>query len=721
MKTKKKKNKKGHKLSMPDLTKAILNTINHNGHKTFTPRQILKKIRAGNNIKDVRKILDKLGKSGTIKSLEDNRYQAKQGHKQKSGSSKTIVGEVDAIRSGAAFVISEDLDSDVFIPRKFMAGAYDKDTVKVELFNRGRGRRKEGKIIKILQRHKTHYTGVYRKFKNHEVIMVTEKYDKFEVDLGKNQGLSPKDYDKVVVKIDHWPDHKAQSMRGTITKILGKSGSNDAEMLSLLVEQGFDLEHKPEVNAEAKALTESATFEVKDGRMDYRDVLTVTIDPADAKDFDDALSFQKLDNGHIEIGIHIADVSEYVKPGSALDKEAVQRGNSVYLVDRVLPMLPENLSNGLCSLRPNEEKYTFSVLCEFDQKSKLISHRFSKTLTKSDKRFAYEDAQELIESGKGQFASELQTMNKIATDLRKKRIKEGSIGFETDEVRFELDEKGDPVSVYVKKRQDAHLMIEDFMLLANRLVAKYIAQKSKGKPIAFPYRIHDQPDPDKLHDFSLLAREFGVKFNLSTPKHIADSMNELMDKAKTDDRYKTLVPLAIRTMSKAEYNTENIGHFGLAFEYYAHFTSPIRRYADLVVHRVLHANLGEDIRRGDMDQMESVCTHISNQERNAQEAERESVKFKQAQYLKEREGEVFTGVIVAIIDKGFFVTLKENLCEGMVPFDSLGERFETDELRSSFTGRKSGRHMRIGDELEVRVEHADLWTRRIDLSWVDNE
>jgi len=718
-----KKKKKGEKLSLSDLTKSILNTINHNGHKNFTPRQLLKKTRAGNNVKDVRKILDKLAKNGTIKIVEDQRYQAKLGHKQKSGShkSKTIVGTVDAIRSGAAFVISDDLDSDVFIPRKFMSGAYDKDQVKVELFNRGRGRRKEGKIIQILQRHKTHYTGVYRKFKNHQVVIVTERYDKFEVDLAKNQEVEAKDYDKVLVKIEHWPEHKAQSMRGSIARVLGKSGSNDAEMLSLLVEQGFNLEHNPEVNAEAKALADSATFEVQEGRLDYRDILTITIDPADAKDFDDAISYQTLDNGHIEIGIHIADVSEYVKPGSALDKEARDRGNSVYLVDRVLPMLPENLSNGLCSLRPHEEKYTFSVLCEFNPKGKLMSHKFSKTLIKSDQRFAYEEAQELIESGKGKFATELQTMNRIAKDMRKKRIKEGSIGFETDEVRFELDEAGNPISVYVKRRKDAHLMIEDYMLLANRLVAKYISQKSKGQPIAFPYRIHDQPDPDKLHDFSLLAREFGVQFNLGTPKQIADSMNELMDKAKEDDSYKTLVPLAIRSMSKAEYNTENIGHFGLAFEYYGHFTSPIRRYADLIVHRVLHANLGETIKRGNIEKMNDVCTHISSQERKAQEAERESVKFKQTQYLKEREGQVFKGVIVAIIDKGFFVTLKENLCEGMVPFDSIGERFEIDELKSSFIGKKSGRHMRIGDELNVRVEHADLWTRRVDLSWVDEE
>lgn len=716
----KKKKKKGQKQSIPDLTKNILFTLARNSGKSFTSRQLHKKTRAANNVKDVRKILAKLVKSGNINQIGEDRYECLDNVDKRKMSSQTIKGTVDAIKSGAAFVISDELENDVFVPKKYLKGAFDKDVVEVQLFKRGRGRRHEGKVVKILQRSKDKITGIFRKYRNQAVVVAQERHTIYEVDIDPKKGIEVEDYDKVVVQITHWPAHRAQSLRGHVLENLGPSGSNDAEMLSLLVDQGFDLQFSQAVEDHAKGLVDRAEFILEEGRLDYRGVTTITIDPVDAKDFDDALSFQVLENGRIEVGVHIADVSHYVKPGDVLDREAAKRGNSVYLVDRTLPMLPENLSNGLCSLRPDEEKYTFSVLCEFDDKNQLVGHKFSKTLIRSNRRYAYEEAQERIESGEGDFASEIQKMNEIAKSLRARRLEEGSIGFETDEVRFKLDEEGKPISVYVKRRQEAHMMIEDFMLLANRLVAKYIHKKGKGQPIPFPYRVHDQPDEVKLHDFMLLAREFGINFSLSTPDQIAKSMNELMDKAKEDDRYKTLVPMAIRSMSKAEYSTENIGHFGLGFEFYGHFTSPIRRYADLIVHRVLHENL-DKVHRQDLFKMDAICAHISNQERKAQEAERESVKYKQAEYLKQHEGEVFTGVVVGIIDRGFFVTLKENLCEGMVSFQSTGERFDVDGLSSSFTGRRTGRHVQLGDEIEVRVENADLFTRRVDLTWVDED
>jgi ribonuclease R len=706
-------------MSIPDLTKSIIGVLKRDAGKMFTARQIHKKVRSANNINDVRKILDKLVRAKTIFKNEDDRYGAHGEGRPRKTSGRIITGKVDMIRSGAAFLISEDTETDVFIQKRWLSNAYNGDTVRVQIFKSARGRRLEGKIIEVIQRSKTQYAGIYREFKNHKLVMIIDKHNHIEVDLDKGKHVEAKDFDKVVVEITHWPEHRAQSLRGRMVENLGPSGSNDAEMLSLLVDQGFPLSFPAKVENEAQQLAETASFEIYDGREDFREVLTITIDPVDAKDFDDALSYRELEGGDVEIGIHIADVSHYVKPGSHLDKDAAERGNSVYLVDRVIPMLPENLSNGLCSLRPDEEKYTFSVICVFTKDGRLKKHRFSKTLIKSDRRFAYEEAQEFIESGEGKFGAILQHMNKIAEHLRKGRIRNGSIGFETDEVRFNLDENGRPVSVYVKKRQEAHMMIEDYMLLANKLVAQFITKKSKSKPIPFPYRIHDEPDPTKLHDFSLLAMEFGIDFHLNTPKQIAASMNQLMDKAKEDDSYKTLVPMAIRSMAKAEYSIENIGHFGLAFENYCHFTSPIRRYADLLVHRILFANL-KDTKRMDPFKVEAICTHISAQERKAQVAERESIKYKQTEYLKEREGEVFVGVVVSMIDKGFFVTLKDNLCEGMVAFSTLNEPFDVDALSSSFTGRRTGRHVKIGDEIMVRVEHADLFTRRVDLTWVED-
>lgn len=713
-----KRRKKGQKLPLAELTKSVLSVLGKRPDRAMSSRQIHKKTRAGNNVKDVRGILTKLAKSKAIRIIGEDLYQAKEGVDKRKTSSQSIVGQVDMIRSGAAFIISEQLDQDVFVPQRYLHTAQNGDEVEVILFKRGRGRRAEGKVTRIVRRNKTLCTGVYRKYKNHQLVHSSGRKNNVEIMITGEPKYVVNDFDKVVVRITHWPEHSGQNLRGIITQVLGTSGDNEAEMLSLLVDQGFELTFPSAVEKEAAQLVEEATFEVSEKRLDYRDVLTMTIDPADAKDFDDALSYQVLENGHIEIGIHIADVSHYVRPNSALDKDAAKRGNSVYLVDRTLPMLPENLSNGLCSLRPDEEKYTFSVICQFNDQHQLVKHRISKTLIKSDQRFAYEQAQELIEGGKSEKAKALQKMNSIAHTLRKKRTEEGSIGFETEEVRFKLDEDGKPVSVYIKRRKDAHLMIEDYMLLANKLVAKYIAKKGKSKPIPFPYRIHDQPDEVKLHDFSLLAREFGIQFNFSTPQQVAESMNELMAKAKEDDRYKILVPMAIRSMAKAEYNTENIGHFGLAFEHYCHFTSPIRRYADLIVHRVLFENLyGSYYPKA--DKMDAICTHISGQERKAQEAERESVKYKQAEYLKAHEGEVFEGTIVSIIDRGFFVTLKENLCEGMVSFESLGERYDVDPLNASFIGRRSGRSARIGDSIYVRVEHADLFTRRVDLLWVE--
>jgi ribonuclease R len=446
-------------------------------------------------------------------------------------------------------------------------------------------------------------------------------------------------------------------------------------------------------------------------------VPTFTIDPEDAKDFDDALSFRWLQNGNAEVGVHIADVTHYVRPGTALDKEALERSTSVYLVDRVLPMLPEKLSNELCSLRPNEDSLCFSAIFEIDDNSHVVKRWFGKTIIHSDHRFSYEMAQEVMDKGSGPFSKELKHLNKIATVLRKRRMKNGSLMFETDEVRFQLDEHGVPIEIFVKERGESHLLIEDLMLLANREVATYMSKKGKGKEVPFVYRIHDLPDPQKLAELALFAKELGFEMKVDTPRQVPKSFNALARAAEECEALKILEPIAIRTMAKAEYHTTNIGHYGLAFAHYTHFTSPIRRYADVLVHRILEENL-RAIKRYDREELQKKCSHISSQERKAQKAERNSIKFKQAEYLEKHVGEVFEGYVTGLIDRGIFVQLKEIMAEGLVGFDKFSEPFDLDESRLRATGRKTGQLIKMGDQVIVRILGADPSKRQIELQMI---
>jgi ribonuclease R len=719
-----KKTVRGQKLKEKALRRAIYELLRDNREKGFTARQIIKRIKVSNSKNAIQKQLNALERVDKVQKVQEGRYMikgrpasnSKENHgRRERREQRSLSGIVDMTKSGAAFIVCPDLNTDVYVPVKYMRSAQDGDEVLVELTRLRQGRRPEGKIVDILKRNKSTYSGIYRAFKNHNMVLAESKNSKLDIVVSNEVPHDAKDYDRVVIEISEWPSRPQQSPVGVITQILGKAGSNDAEMQGILVDNGFNLEFSEETMKESEVIAAEAKIETQEGRLDLRDVATLTIDPEDAKDFDDALSCQILENGDIVIGIHIADVGEYVKSGSAIDKEAAERGNSVYLVDRVLPMLPEVLSNGLCSLRPNEDKYGFSVLVTFDGDYKIKSHRFTKSIICSDQRFTYQEAQAIIDGEKGPMQKEVLLLNDISRKLRENRYNEGSIGFETEEVRIRLDETGRPIEMYVKERIEANLLIEDFMLLANKLVATRMGVTKGSNPVPFPYRIHDLPDAARLHDFALLAAEFGFKFDLQGLKNIVNSFNELMELARNDDHYKPLVPMAIRSMSKAEYNTDNIGHFGLGFEYYCHFTSPIRRYADLLVHRILFENLDK---RWQMkkDQLDAICTHISSQERKAMDAERESVKYKQAEFMADRIGEDYIGVVTGIIERGFFVMIKENHCEGMIVFESLDESFMINPLYSAIEGRKSGRKIKLGDEVPVIVMNADPWTRRIELT-----
>ncbi|MDQ3141346.1 MAG: VacB/RNase II family 3'-5' exoribonuclease, partial [Bacteroidota bacterium] len=518
------------------------------------------------------------------------------------------------------------------------------------------------------------------------------------------------DFDRVVLEITDWKEKPGDRMMGRILQVLGAESSIDMEMKSILADKGFSLQFPRAVELEMDQLVEDVRD--LDKRKDFRDVLTFTIDPIDAKDFDDALSVQKNENGLLEVGVHIADVSYYVKPDSALDKEALKRGNSVYLVDRVLPMLPEKLSNELCSLRPNEDKLTFSVVFTFNDDMEVIHYWIGRTIIHSDKRFSYEEAQIIMDSGKGIHYKELTQINRIAEFLREERLKNGAIDFESTEVRFRLDANLQPVELMVKERKPAHMLVEEFMLLANKYVAGYMAMKNKAIPIPFVYRIHDMPDPDKLEDFAIFAREMGVHLDFRTPKKISKSLNHLVEESRKNEDLKILQPLAIRTMAKAEYSIDNIGHYGLAFTNYAHFTSPIRRYADLLVHRILFENLHQE-KRMKSNILEVQCRYISSQERKAMEAERESTKYFQILFMKKHVGERFDARITGMNERGFYIEIPKTMCEGILPFELLPDDYQLEKGRMSARSNQSDEVFKIGHKITVQLKVADLDDREL--------
>ncbi|MEM9919584.1 MAG: ribonuclease R [Bacteroidota bacterium] len=702
------------------MKKEILKLFAHNPKKRYSAKQIIKKLKIFNSKDSVQHVLTVFHKDGKILPIDDYKYRLNKEAVLKEFPRKEVEGYVDMTRTGAAFIVVDNMDQDVYVPAKRMNFAFHGDRVRVLLRFARPGRRPEGEVVKVLQRSTEHFIGTLHLSRKYGIFIPDRTNMPVDIYVSLSDIQDAHDRDKVVVKVTDWPTRHNHSPRGIVTSVLGSVGGNELEMKAILLNNGFDLDFLPEVIAEAEAIPLEIPQAEIDRRRDMRQVTTFTIDPADAKDFDDALSIQQLENGEVEIGVHIADVTHYVKPKSALDQSAFRRSTSVYLVDRVLPMLPERLSNGLCSLRPEEDKCTFSAVFVFSKSGKVLKRWFGRTVIHSDRRFSYEEAQEVIDSGEGDFAEELKQLNVIAKKLRKEKYKNGAISFESDEVKFRLDEESKPVEVYLKERKEAHLLIEDFMLLANREVATFMAKKAKPKEVPFIYRVHDQPDPEKLQEFARFAALMGFNMDLQTPQQITDSFNRLSKEARQNELLKMLEPIAIRTMAKAVYTSENIGHYGLGFENYTHFTSPIRRYADVLAHRVLERNL-EGTFFTDKGKLEEQCKHISNQERKALDAERESIKYKQVEFIESRIGEVFEGIISGFHDNGIYVEIKENRCEGMVRFNTFDEPFDISDGRLSAKGMRSGTVLRMGQSVSVKIVNADLAKRQIEMEWVEEE
>lgn len=718
-------NKKHHKnnkhkafasISEQALKSKISKLLASNPKKRFSTKQIAKKLKIGNSLKSIQKAIDALIDKDIVFPLNEGRYRIKRREVRTHDDRfkpRTCRGIVDLTRHGSAFIMSDELDKDVYVPEKYLNSAMNGDLVEVSYRVIG-NHRPEGSVIRVIKRSQTHFVGSFKAYKNETIAYVDNLKSHFQIHIPVKETMEAESGEKVVVEVTKWPDGKKGEFWGKVTHRLGKESGNDMEMNAILINNGFMISFPEQVITASEKLDKQIHPEEINKRRDFREVTTFTIDPDTAKDFDDALSIQYLKNGHVEIGIHIADVSHYVTPGGALDKEAYHRSTSVYLVDRVAPMLPEVLSNELCSLRPNEDKLCFSAVFEFDKDHSLVNEWFGKTIIHSDRRFTYEEAQEILENKKGDFSSELLAMHTIALRLRKEKFKHGAINFDVPELKFKLDENGKPLELFVKERKEAHMLVEDFMLLANKKVAARIGKKDQGKEIPFVYRIHDVPDPDRVHEFAKFALELGYKMQVENPKQIARSFNALSVAAKNDELLKMLEPLAIRTMAKAVYSTENIGHYGLAFEYYTHFTSPIRRYADVLVHRILEKNLKSEYRT-DKEALEEQCKYISTQEKKAMDAERESIRYKQIEFLQGRIGEEFTGIISGMIEKGIFVELTESRAEGLIPFKAFDEHFIVDEGRYTATARGTGTVLKRGDRIRVRLTEINLDARQIEL------
>jgi ribonuclease R len=640
-------------------------------------------------------------------------------------------GKIDMTSRRTAYFVSEELEEDVFIPTNNLNHALDKDLVKVYVYNRRKGRKPEGEVIEVLERHKEEFVGVIDIQKNFAFVSTANPKMYTDIFIPKDKYNGADNGDVVVVKIEDWPK-KADSPFGSVIKVLGKPGEHNTEIHAILAEYGLPYDFPVEVEVFAQKIDTSIQESEIAKRRDMRNVLTFTIDPKDAKDFDDALSFQKLENGNFEIGIHIADVSHYLQEGTLLDDEAYQRATSVYLVDRVVPMLPEVLSNFACSLRPNEEKYTFSAIFEIDSKATVINQWFGRTVINSDQRFAYEEAQYLIENpDKNTIPAEISLtgtdykvpesiieatlkLDELAKILRRNRLNNGAISFDKVEVKFNLDDKGEPEGVYFKISKDANHLIEEFMLLANRKVAEFIGKQKK----TFIYRIHDEPNEDKLFAMQALISKFGYKIDLREKKGISKSLNQLMEDVNGKKEQNLIDTLAIRTMSKAKYSTDNIGHYGLAFDYYSHFTSPIRRYPDVMVHRLLQYYLdgGKSVNN---DEYEEKCEHSSSMESLATSAERDSIKYMQIKYMQDHQNEEFLGVISGVTEWGIYVEIVSNKCEGMCRIREIKDDYYTfDDKQYALVGEISKNILQLGDEVFVKVKNADLVKKQLDFSFI---
>jgi len=710
----KERKEKKVKHEIKSLRKSIQDFFDENAGRAFDFKHIARKIgeKKKSLNKEIFKILDDLIEDGKIKKLPTGSYAS-------ARKPKTISGVVDHVNPRFGYVASADSDSkDIYVKTRDLASALHGDTVEVEVFKRRTGENPEGEVTRIVTRARTRFVGRLELSKSYGFVIPDFRkiYQDFFIYPENLNGA--KANDKVVFEVTRWGDGD-KNPEAKVVEILGKTGENDAEIHSIMAEFDLPFRFPPAVLLEADKIDEHISNEEIKKRRDYRNVLTFTIDPEDAKDFDDAISYQKLDNGLYEIGVHIADVSHYVKPNTSLDADAFDRATSVYLVDRTVPMLPEKLSNELCSLRPNEDKLTFAAIFEMDDKGKVHKEWFGRTVIHSAHRFSYEQAQEGIETGKGKFAAELQLLNNLALKLRKERFAKGAVNFEGTEVKFKLDEKGKPLAVIPKIRKDAHKLIEEFMLLANKAVATFVYKMVKGEvKNTFVYRTHDFPDPERVQDFAAFAKQFGHKVNTDAGG-ISKALNNLMEEIEGKPEQNVLQQLAVRAMAKAKYTTDAMGHFGLAFQHYTHFTSPIRRYPDVMVHRLLQHYLNNG-KSENKKAYEEKCIHSSEREKRAADAERASIKYKQVEFMSMAEDKVFDGIITGVTDFGLFIEISDTKCEGMVRLSDMKDDFyETDERNYRVIGRRRKKVYRLGDNVKVRIKKTDIDRRLIDLAFED--